>query len=310
MKAFYIKVCIFIMVFCMFCAGVEYMSIKEPGRSFIARVTDSEDYIRGNVGSDEIKPYIEQVRTEDNTTKLIIGDSVCRQMFRGLQEYNSDICIVGSNGAITMAGQYILAEQYLEHHPATTDIFLVVLPESLHRTFDTIYGYQYTVMPFVETDTLKLLDENTVEAMQSIYGSFFMQPKVVDLIDRSAINRKIYLNELRDRSKGYIAGLELADRYIYKICELCEERGVQFHLYACPVSESKRKSVENEMNQYEQSGLYQFFPDFLKDVYYFPDEQFGDGTHFSGDYNTQESLNEKINEMFADTRLLQVLKME
>ena len=310
MKAFYKKVGIFILIFCLFCAGVEYMSIKEPGRSFIARITDSEDYISGNVGSDEIKPYIEQVRTEDNTTKLIIGDSVCRQMFRKLQEYNNDICIVGSNGAITMAGQYILAEQYLEHHPATTDIFLVVLPESLYRTFDTKYGYQYTVMPFVETDTLKLLDENTVEAMQSVYGNFFMQPTVVNLIDKSAINRKIYLNELQDRSKGYNAGLELADQYLCRIYELCKERGVQFHLYSCPVSESKRESVENKMNQYEQSKLYQIFPDFLKDVYYFPDEQFGDGTHFSGDYNTQESLNEKIQQMFADTRLLQVLKME
>lgn len=310
MKAFCKKVCIFIMVFCLFCVGMEYMSIKEPGRSLIARVTDSEDYISGNVGSDEIKPYIKQVRTEDNTTKLIIGDSVCRQMFKGLQEYNNDICIVGSNGAITMAGQYILAEQYLEHHPAATDIFLVVLPASLYSTFDTKYGYQYTVMPFVETDTLKLLDENTVEAMQSVYGRFFMQPKVVDLIDKSAINRKIYLNELRDRSKGYNAGLELADRYLCRIYELCEEREVQFHLYSCPVSESKRESVENMMDQYEQSNLYQFFPDFLKDVHYFPDEQFRDGTHFSDDYMTQESINEKILEMYADTRLLQVLKME
>ncbi len=310
MKAFYKKVGIFIMVFSMFCVGMEHMSIKEPGRSFIARVTDSEDYISGDVGSDEIKPYIEQVRTEDNTTKLIIGDSVCRQMFIGLQEYNNDICIVGSNGAITMAGQYILAEQYLEHHPATTDIFLIVLPESLYRTFDTAAGYQYTVMPFVETDTLKLLDENTVAVMQSVYGSFFMQPKVVDLIDKSAINRKIYLNELWDRSKGYNSGLELADQYICKIYELCEERGVQFYLYSCPVSERKREGIENLMNQYEQSKLYQFFPDFWNDVYYFPDEQFRDGTHFSGDYNTQESYNEKIQEMFADTRLLQVLKIE
>lgn len=86
MKAFYRKVVIFIMLFSLICVGVEYMSIKEPGRTFIARITDSEKYIGGN-GPDEIKPYIEQVRTEDNTTKLIIGDSVCHQMFKGLKDY-------------------------------------------------------------------------------------------------------------------------------------------------------------------------------------------------------------------------------
>ncbi len=308
MKAFYKKVCIFIMVFSLLCVGVEYMSIKEPGRTFIARITDSETYI-GKNGPDEIRAYIEQVRTEDNTTKLIIGDSVCHQMFNGLKEYNNDISIVGSNGAVTMAGQYILAEQYLEHHPDATDVFLIVLPASLYRSFDTRFGYQYTVMPFVETDTLKLLDENTIEIMQSVYGSFFMQPKIVDLIDRSSINRKVYLNELRKRSEGYSADLELAEQYISKIYALCEERGVQFYLYSCPVSEKKQESIKNKMDQYEQSELYNYFPDFLKDVHYFPDEQFGDGTHFSGDYNTQESFNEKIQEMFTDTRLLQVLKI-
>lgn len=115
---------------------------------------------------------------------------------------------------------------------------------------------------------------------------------------------------MQKRSEGYSAGLELADQYISKIYTLCEERDVQLYLYSCPVAEKKRENIENKMEQYEQSKLYHYFPDFLNDVHYFPDEQFGDGTHFSGDYNTQESFNEKIQEMFKDTRLLQVLKME
>ena len=309
MKAFYRKVVIFIIVFSLLCVGVEYVSIKEPGRTFIAKITDSERYI-GKTGPDEIIPYIEQVRTEDNTTKLIIGDSVCRQMFKGLEDYNNDISIVGSNGAVTMAGQYILAEQYLEHHPDATDIFLLVIPASLDRSFDTKLGYQYTVLPFVKTDTLKLLDEDTIETMHSVYGKFFMQPQVVNLIERSAINRKIYLNELPKWSEGYSAGLELSDQYISKIYELCEEHDVQFYMYACPVSEKRREGIENNMDKYEQTKLYEYFPDFFNDLHYFPDEQFGGGSHFVGDYNTQESFNEKIQEMFTGTRLLQVLNVE
>jgi len=286
--------------------------MREPFRSRLAYLTDSYDLITVNVGPDEIKPYIDKVQTDDNTTKLIIGDSVCHQMFNGLQEYNSDISIVGSNAAITMTGQYILAEEYIKYHADVTDIYLIVLPDSLARTFDTSYGYQYAVMPFVETETLALLDSRTIRQMESVYGKFFMKPSIVNAIDKSGINRKLYLNLLRDYRNGYQSKerLEIAEQYIGKIYELCEKNHIDLHLYPGPVSDTKTESIESMKEEYKATALYDYFPDYLENIHYYPDEQFRDGVHFGGDYANQECYNEKIREIFSGQELGEILKLE
>ena len=196
MKKFYLKAALFSAVMLVVVGIFFYLSMVGTTRAMIADLTDSAGFISTGFGSDEIEAHIAKVRTQDGTTKLIIGDSVCHQMFGGLQEYNDDFTIAGSNGGITMAGQYILAKEYLDNHSDVTDIYLIVLPDSFERTFDTTWGYQYTAMPFVETDTLKNLDEDTVQIMESVYGGFFMKPSVVHAIHLSGMSQKIYLNML------------------------------------------------------------------------------------------------------------------
>lgn len=315
MKKFYCKAFLFLILLVATFIGIEALSISEAYRFSIARFTNSEEYIRVNTGSDEIKPYIEKVQENNDYTKLIIGDSVCHQMYNGLQEYNDDVCIVGSNAAITMAGQYILAELFLENHENVTDIYLIVIPSSLRQSFDTNYGYQYTVMPFVETDTLQLLDDDTIEQMESVYGKFFMQKEIVWLIDRSSINRKLYLNEfkkwVRVKNEGELSDTSV--KYIDKLKKLCDEKGVCLHLYPGPFADMPERHdwVDTKFKaEYETSVLYQHFPDYVEQIWYYPEEQFSDGIHFGYEWATQEKYNEKIKEMYAGTELLEVLSFE
>lgn len=312
MRKFYTKTIIFLLLLVLLVGLFDYISLKDPWRKVVAVYTDSEEFISVNVGASEIKPYIEKVQTKDNTTKLIIGDSVCKQMFDGLQEYNPDICITGSNAAIAMSGQYILAKEYIENHPNATDIYMFLLPGSLSTSYDTTWGYQYTVMPWVETDTLKLLDANTIEIMESVYGSFFMKPVIVELIDKSAVNRKLYLNMLDDTKEGYQqkSRFEIADQYIKKIFDLCQEKGIKLHLEPCPVVNSQRESMENIKEEYKETWLYTQFPDYLEEVLYYPDEEARDGVHFGGEYATQECYNEKIKKIFKETKFLEEVCFE
>lgn len=312
MRKFYSKITIFLLLLALFLGTVDYISMVDPWRKVLAKYTDSEEFISVNVGVAEIKPYIEKVQTKDDTTILIIGDSVCKQMFDGLQQYNEDMCITGSNAAIAMTGQYILARKYIENHPGVTDVYMFLLPGSLRATFDTQWGYQYTVMPFVETDTLKLLDNNTIEAMESVYSEFFMRPLVVEWIDKSAINRKLYLNMLDDTKEGYQqkTSYEIAEQYIKKIYDLCQENDIELHLYPCPVVESQRTSIENMKEEYTKTWLYTKFPDYLDKVLFYPDEQARDGVHFGGDYASQKYYNEKIKIIFEGAQLLEKLCFE
>ena len=312
MRKFYSKITVFLILLVVFLGIADYVSMKDPWRKVLAKYTDSEEFISVNVGASEIKSYIEKVQTKDNTTTLIIGDSVCKQMFDGLQQYNEDMCINGSNAAIAMTGQYIIAKEYIENHPNATDIYMFLLPGSLRATFDTQWGYQYTVMPFVETDTLKLLDDNTIDAMELVYGAFFMKPLVVELIDKSAINRKLYLNMLADTKEGYQqkTSYEIAEQYIKKIYDLCQENDIKLHLYPCPVVESQRAAIETMKEEYAKTWLYTKFPDYLNKVLFYPDEQARDGVHFGGEYASQEYYDEKIKEIFEGSQLLAELCFE
>ncbi len=314
MKHFYKKTAIFLLILVFVIVIVDWLSMTSEFRVAIAKLTGSEEYLTENNGSDEIIPYIERVRTKDQYTKLIIGDSVCGQMYRNLQVFNDDVCIIGGNAAITMAGQYILVHEFLENHEDATDIYLILVPLSLNSTFDTKFGYQYTAMPFVLTDTLQLLDENTIEKMESIYGEFFMKKPVVYAIERSAINRKLYLNELQKRvtveEEGRIS--EVALQYLVKIKELCDERGVTLHLLPGPYSDSEAQAVlyEELRTEYEASVLNEYFPNYLDDAWIYPSEQFGDDLHFGGAFANQQSYNEKIKEMYEGTKLLEDLKFD
>lgn len=312
MKRFYINVASFLVLLVLALTGFDYLSMQEDTGILIAEWTDSTAFISENDVTDEIKNYIYKAQEEDGTTRLIIGDSVCRQLFVGLQEMNKDFTIIGSNGAITVAGQYILMKEYLDHHPEATDVFLILLPESLERTYDTTWGYQYGVMPFVETNTLRWLDQNTLDIISSTYGEFFLKPEIVNGIRSSGVNKKLYLNFLRKRSAGYRLTdyFELADQYICKMDELCKEKNVNFHLYPCPVSEIKKKDIENLVPLFMESGIYPINPSFLERIYYFPAEQAADGAHFSGEYANQECYNDIISIAFAEYELSEQLRFE
>lgn len=311
MKKFIIKAGLFTVLIVVFCVIADYMSMHKTWNLVIAQFTNSEEFI-ADVGTDEIKPYIDKVQEQDDTEILIVGDSVCHQMFSGLQEYNDKICIVGSNGAITMAGQYILVEEYVKNHAAATDVYLMVLPESLSRTYDTMWGYQYAVMPFVQTNTLHLLDENTISGIKSSYGEVSIQPWLVKLVDASAVNRKIYFNLIKIYGKSYkqTSDSELADQYISKMYQLCEENGITLHLYACPVADSRQQEMDVLEVKFADSWLKQYYPDYFENIVYFPDKQAADGIHFSGDYAQQANYNEKIQLMLNKSELLETLVLE
>lgn len=312
MKKFYSKIVIVCLAILIIVLYFDFLSMKEPWRQIIAKWTNSEEYITVNVGSNEIIPYIEELQENDGSSIVILGDSVCKQMFNGLQKYNPGFCMMGSNAAIASSGQYILAVEYLKVHPQATDVYLFMLPNSLTVTFDTTWGYQYTVMPFVLTDTLYLLEENTIKDMESVYGSMFMQKKMVECIDKSALNRKLYLNLLAEYGESFKQNsrFELADLYIKKIYDLCSESNVQLHLVPCPVVESQRQTMFELSKEYEKTWMHTVFPNYFDEILFYPDEEARDGVHFGGEYATQEEYNKKIKEMITGKALEEILLFE
>lgn len=290
-----------------------FLSTTDRFRLPIAKVTNTIEYISINNGPDEIGPYIDKAREHNTYTKLIVGDSVCHQLLNNLQEHNDDICILGSNAAITMAGQYILIREFLDSHSNATDIWLIIIPSSLSCYFDTNYGYTYVVMPNVKKGTINSLDDDTIEHLENVYGKFFLNSHVVSLLDRSAPMRKIYLNYLSSYREGYGHSpvSPISVKYISKIAKLCNERNVNFYLISGPVSDSdeRKRVVEDILYNFNKSELFDLFPNYEKSVIYYPDYKFRDGIHFGGVYANQYCFNEIIRSM-DDISLLKYLKFK
>lgn len=307
MKKLFARCVIFSLLILVICAVFLALSTRELFRPMIARLANCEDFMDDS----ELMPYFERAGQQDQTTQLIIGDSVCRQMFSQLGEYNPGKSILATNAALMMPGQYLLAREYLENHPETTDVFLVMHPMTLTRDFDMEWGYRYAAMTYVEADAVQYLDKVTTDALEEAYGSFFLREDTVWMIENSPICRKLALNYLMANREPYVQEFpfEIADMYVEKLHNLCRENGAELHLYSSPVSEYYREEIAALSERYGETRMSSLFPDYMENIWYYPDDWTEDLSHFSGEYARREKLNEIIEQAYGQTRLWEDLSL-
>ena len=317
MKSFKLRLIIFILILMSVLAGFEVLSYDDDYSMPIARLTFSDTYLTHMDGPDWIVPLIDRVQEKDKSHILLLGDSVGRQIFIDLADINDEVCVAPAIAPFTVCGQYVLTKLYLDNHPDATDVYLVMVPmDDVSRNFNIDYAYQYVVMPLVETDTLKLLDEITVDELKYIFGSRFMELPIVERIDNSGLNRKLYLNYIKSHAKNdYPHSLEesVYVSYLKKMYELCDERNVSLHLLPAPVPDMDvyhRIAEEQAPAYFAAAGLDKLFPDYLSHVRYYPQEMFPDGVHFGGPYEDRSVYNDIIREMYGYSGLTDSLKLE
>lgn len=289
MKKFFFKLFLFVGLFLIISGAFLVLSAQEHLRMKIADLTGSGDYAYEDFGAKEIVPFVERVQEQNDCSKLIIGDSVCNQIFERYYEMNDVYCICGSNQAISLSGQYILAKEFIKNHENVTDIYLILTMGSLGTGYGSKLGYQYAVMPFVLTDTIGNLDDETCDLMAKRYGRLFCQKPIVKLIDQSPLNMKLYLNMLAKKDEMFpmetddvISGVSY--KYLHEFQTLCESEDVNFHLIPGPHAESDaRHNLEQQLrdeimiNGDSDISTLKSYPD---QIIYYPEELFRDGIHF------------------------------
>lgn len=287
MKKLYLKVVVFVGLYLAVVLAFLVLSAHEKWSMLIADVTLSKGYAYEDFGTAEIVPYIRRVQEQGNHTKLVIGDSVCNQIFERYYDINDVYCISGSNQAISLAGQYILVEEFIKSHKQITDIYLFLVMGSLATDYGFQLGYQYAVMPFVETETIDNLDRDTLAKIATIYGEIFCKKEIVEMIDSSPLNMKLYLNFLVEKQKFFPgeSGALISDetyKYLEKIYLLCEENGIALHFVPGPHADSeKQHKLESKIREVlEISGDKLGLIDYLDQIVYYPEWMFRDGTHF------------------------------
>ncbi len=307
MKKFFLKLFLFGVLYMSIAGTFLVASANEKLGMPIAELTHSKEYIYEDFGPNEIMPYIARVQEKNQYTKLVLGDSVCNQIFERYHGTDSDLCICGTNQAVSMAGQYILAKEFVDNHENVTDIYLIIIMDSLASGFNAQLGYQYAVMPFVETDTIGALDEETRDEISHMYGGFFSKKKTVEIIHKSPLCMKLYLNALAkkdqmfpQKQQGLIS--DLSYRYLIKLQDLCDKEGIRFHLTPGPHADSENQHVRAEQvrREVEERGDQLDLETYFDQIIYYPEALFKDRVHFDED---------QLKEVFFDELAKDLLSM-
>lgn len=279
---------------------------SEPLREPLARLTLSTEYT--DSATLEMEAHIENVRTPDAATKLVAGDSVCWQVFAPFSLCNTDYKIAGSNSAVTLAGQYLLIREFLDAHPAATDVYLVVGPYSIGTWFDALNTYNYAVVPFAKAGLLETLDDATRAELYAAYGRPFVSQAFASWVDRSPLGKKLYLNALTRHSIAWEGALsDGSARMLRQIDELCAQRGAAFHLLCPPLSDetTRQDSMADLADAMRAAGLYDRFGSYFTQAPYYPAELFPtDGIHLDYDAADIDFMTAVLEQMKQTTGLL------
>lgn len=307
MKAFLLRLAAFVLAALVLFCGVLGLSAFAPFSEIFAKLTSSTDYSAS--ASEEIGGHIANVQADDGAAALILGDSVCWQVFDPFSLCNTAYRIDGSNRAVTIAGQYLLAKAFLDAHPGATDVYLILTPESFSAGFDAGYGYQYAAAPFAAAGLLGGLDETTRAELTAAYGAPFLTGSFARWADASPLVKKLYLNALELLPTQENAGplIPLAERNLRNLADLCAERGAAFHLLCAPLAdtEDRRNTMAALEAAFRDAGLYDACAAYFTETPWYDPALFGeDGIHFDNTVADMDFCAQVVRDIQASTGLL------
>jgi hypothetical protein len=282
-----IKTVLFVLFGLLIFAGVVVLSAIPGANQFFAAAAGADAELCS--GYTDVAPAIAAVQEESQARKLIIGDSVCRQLFSELQEQNPDYCIAGTYCTVGLTGQYMLANEFLKSHPDATDIYLVMRPQSMSAQLDSQKAYMYAVAPFVIADTIEALDGETKNEMRRMYWRYGVNRLTASAIVNSPMLAKVYLNKLQTEhfvdSQPASGVSEISVQYLEKLAQLCEEHQVKLHLFAAPLPDNdvNRAMVDNVTAQTAGTAVEGLVQELCSTVVYCDETFYLDGQHFDSE---------------------------
>ena len=255
----------------------------------------------GNL-AEEVYGAIEIAETKNTYAEVIIGDSVCRQLFLPeYQEENEDVCYMGTNQLITACGNYILLEKYIANNPQTKKVYYFIRPQSLAKDMDERLFYPYFVIPFCQQENMKYMEEETKKLLVEKFGYTFVYNRYVKqllLSNKAPLN--IYLKQYSNENESEANSMsEVSIVYLKRIVSLCNENDIELVMIATPLAGDENNYDWNIFRkEIEKYGFENIMADYLNHIIYIPNEYFTDGVHLQSDY-VKENREKIIKEIFG-----------
>lgn len=270
MKEFFKKLIRLILCLPVICVVLVLVSIADNNHFF------------GQLPGDEVYYALDLSEKNSGYKKVVLGDSVAKQLFVPGKAYKNEYYSLTTNRVIGLAGQYLLLKNYLQNNPQTEEVVIMLLPSSVQQDFNDKLTYSYFVLPFFQYYQY-FMTEDSVKTIQKNYGKF-SNDGVLFMMERSAMLRNLYQTYVMDVSKQENSGAWKA--YMNEIEDMCSEKGIKVKWYSSPLannSEGKKKSETLSANcgENEKKLLSDSYFDSIR---YYDEKNMRDGIHFYDDY--------------------------
>lgn len=222
------------------------------------------------VAGHEIYLSILKSKKKCNAKKLILGDSVGRQIFDN-RKFNDSINSLACNQAIAMIGHFILLDSYLKQGNKPEQVYLIFHPLSFANNLDQEFTYHYFIKPFYKDYQPYFSDDvkQQIEKVPYLWAHRFPTILTSNWAPNFVSNDTIEYSFLSPISLDYLQ----------RIVDLSVEYNFRLTLLPVPVKEELKSEIEALDKNEISEVLKPIFSAYFSQIIYIDNSNFKDRTH-------------------------------
>lgn len=263
--------------FIIFCPLILYLSTIN---NYVPKLLDDNS-------ARDVYELVENSNKAIKTDLLLLGDSVCDQIFRST---NIDSLIeMCDNQAYEVPGCYMLLNNLLKQKSEIKKVVLMINPFSLSCNLNQDFTYNYLVKPFYRL--LPMLDE---EEQKYIETTFPMNDFLYKIpFFRYSLSEFDLKNSKNHVDIDEIKISKINFKYLNKIDSLCNAFNIDFKLISPPLVNSKKQVVKNFKSTIDYENHNFFIKKYFDNLFFYDDSLSSDGFHLD-DVNSFLIVNQKM----------------
>lgn len=264
MKKFIFRLLFFVLIILLIITPVE---IHKMGNMSLAT---------SEIAGSEVYFAIDKSQTKRYVKKLVLGDSVGKQLYPCTIDHDSIISLA-CNQAITLAGQFFLLKNYIENNidNLPDGIILLITPFSLSNDVDK-YAYQYFLKPFPLQLWSVFYTEHLEQRIHTI--PLYWTANLPFIQSSNYTPRWAVPSQQSTKSIS-----TLSYEYLLKMDSITKQYGIPFRMVSTPVRDDRRNDVDSFWNNLPSDyadELESLLLPYKESVYYMPSDDYEDAVHF------------------------------
>jgi hypothetical protein len=231
-----------------------------------------KDRYKHVVAGDEIYYSIKKSKAKNKSKKVLFGDSVAKQLFDNETD-NDTINSLACNQSISMAGQYILLNNYLDAGNRFDTAYFLFQPFSFQNNLNQVYTYHYFLKPFYKKEYLPHFSNTIKEQVAKIpYNQFCRYPSILTSNWAPDFKTKDEMN--------YTFLSPVSVEYLKRIKELAMKYNFKLIFISTPVSEIFEARVKKlNLREIADNNFQEEFKNYFEKIIYLDEKQFSDSSH-------------------------------